>query len=81
MTATAERPRRAPPARALPRGLLEHSLRVASALLVIAVALALISGPGLPADESEGLRSTRLGGGIALLVLVLALQVIAPRRK
>jgi hypothetical protein len=81
MTTAAERARRAPPSREIPRGFLEHFVRIASALLVIAVALALISAPGLPADESEGLRSTRLGGGIALLVLVLALQVISPRRK
>jgi len=81
MTTAAERTRTVPPPRGLPRGALEHSIRIASALLVLAAALALIAAPGLPPDASDELRSLRIGGGIALLVLLLALQLISPRRK
>lgn len=74
----------APPARRLPRGVLEGGVRIASALLVLALALALIGIPGLPefaVGETEELRRARIGAGVALLVILLALQIFSPRRR
>jgi hypothetical protein len=74
----------APPARRLPRGVLEAGVRLASSLLVLALALALIGIPGLPAfaaGETEELRRARIGAGVALLVILLALQIFSPWRR
>ncbi len=77
MTAT-DRPR---PRVSLPGGGFERGVRLFSTLLITAVGVGLILGPGLPAEETIELRTARIGGGVGLLVLLAVRELLALRGR